>query len=1458
MKQEQKNRIIVVLGMHRSGTSAITYSLKLIGVGLGDNLHPAGFDNPKGFWEDRECLEINEKLLNHLGSAFDRLDFAWECARNNSSIDALKSDAKQLIIRKLNENDGLWGFKDPRTCRLLSFWREVFDSVGCEVNYVIAIRNPLSVASSLASRNRTPFEKSYFLWLQHMLPAVIGSADSHRLVVDYDLLMEKPLEQVGRISEKFSLPMPEENDPFVREYLNNFLDNSLRHTKFSTEHLEKDERAPIDVVRGYDLLLRASRDEVSLDSPDVCGHFQNLYDKLKSFAPAFTYANALEDEHVALYKGTAERDKQIANLNRVILERDRQIDSLNQSLNQVVTERNVQITNLNQVLSERDGQIDSLNQTLAEINHKLNEILRSNSWLLTKPFRYIRRTLVTRPYLSFRRNLSVHAHWAWRRLPLSIQGKQKLKRSLFKGLPFVFGQTETYRSWKYFGLPNHNVEYVPLFKGKPLQHKPAKLICFYLPQFHPIPENDVWWGKGFTEWTNVRKAQPQFKGHYQPRVPGELGYYNLLDPEVQRRQVELAKLYGIEGFCFYFYWFAGKRLLEAPVENFLNDSSLDLPFCLCWANENWSRSWDGLNSEILIAQKHSPEDDLAFISHVARYLRDPRYIRIDDKPLLLVYRPSVLPSARETAHRWRSWCIREGIGEIFIAYTQSFESVDPAAYGFDAAIEFPPNNSAPPDISDCVAPLKDDFSCTVYDWRVFVERSEKYNKPLYKLFRSVCPSWDNTARRNNQGTVFLHNSPFFYERWLENAIRDTELQHARYDERLIFINAWNEWAEGAYLEPDEESGYAYLQATRNALSHATLNQDRSILLVTHDCHPHGAQLLILEIAKQLKKIGFKVSILALDGGKLITDFDQVGHTLNAGHAGEAAMEEFLDNLRSDGTLDAITSTVVVGRVVPQLKKLGFRVSCLIHELPGVIREMRQEANAELIARHADKVVFPAEMVSQRFKEIAQVSPEKILIRPQGVLRKNPYKSRRTEAHRDICKKHNLRPDTQIVLSIAYVDERKGPDLFVEMALHVLKLKPKTTFVWIGHSELEMERVVKSRIKELGLEEQVLFIGFEREPMAYYAAASVYALTSREDPFPNVVLESAEVGVPVVAFQGASGASDFIVDHGGRLAGYMDTNDFARQVCDLLDQPVKETSIGVDSLQQYTLDLLHHLNGFPRISVLVPNYNYERHISKRLDTIYGQTFPIYEVIILDDASIDQSVKLIDAYLERTGNEAIVIVNDTNSGSVFRQWLKGISLSRGELLWIAEADDLADSDFLNELSSVFQEHSLVMAYSQSKQIDDNGKIVAENYLDYTKDISDCWLTDYEREGLEEISEALVIKNTIPNVSAALFRRMALEDAFSDIGEELFNYRVAGDWLVYLHVLKTGNVYYCSKPLNLHRRHTKSITKTTQKLKHLEEVSSVQAIARVLSTPSREALDKAGSYLRYLYKRFGIQEN
>ncbi|AXK70903.1 hypothetical protein DWG18_00435 [Lysobacter sp. TY2-98] len=340
---------------------------------------------------------------------------------------------------------------------------------------------------------------------------------------------------------------------------------------------------------------------------------------------------------------------------------------------------------------------------------------------------------------------------------------------------------------------------------------PATLVAFYLPQFHTIPENDEWWGKGFTEWRNVTRALPQFEGHLQPRLPGDLGFYDLRNPQVMRDQAKLAKTYGLSAFCFYFYWFGGKTLLEEPLSNWLNDKSIDFQYCLCWANENWTRRWDGRDDEVLIAQKHSPEDDIAFISHVANYLRDPRYLRVDGKPMLLLYRPMLLPDPKATAERWRTWCRENNIGEIHLAYVQSFERPDAGSIGFDAAVEFPPSLGVDVDATARQALLNPDYAGQTLSWRAMADGFVRRQPPAYHLHRGVNCGWDNEARRAGCGRTYLHATPTQYGRWLRDLI---ELQQ----DRPVFINAWNEWAEGAVLEPDAAWGHAWLHATRRALA----------------------------------------------------------------------------------------------------------------------------------------------------------------------------------------------------------------------------------------------------------------------------------------------------------------------------------------------------------------------------------------------------------------------------------------------------------------------------------------------------------------------------------------------------------------------------------------------------------------------------------------------------------------
>lgn len=352
-------------------------------------------------------------------------------------------------------------------------------------------------------------------------------------------------------------------------------------------------------------------------------------------------------------------------------------------------------------------------------------------------------------------------------------------------------------------------------------------IAFYLPQYHPIPENDAWWGKGFTEWTNVAKAKPLFPGHYQPHLPADLGFYDLRLPEVRQAQAHLAKAYGIHGFCYYHYWFNNKRLLERPFNEVLASGKPDFPFCLCWANESWTRGWDGLEREILMKQAYSEEDDRLHIQWLAQAFKDPRYIRIDGKPLFIVYRAARIPNSLTTAKTWREEARKLGIGEIFLCKVESFddEHGDPSLIGFDASVEFQP------DWKQLGMPLQRGILCkgarrlglaekayaenNVYEYTTVVERMLAKQTTDYKRFPCVTPSWDNTARRKTGATILQNSTPEVYEYWLREVVKSTLANKS--SEKIIFINAWNEWAEGNHLEPCQKWGFAYLEATQRAI-----------------------------------------------------------------------------------------------------------------------------------------------------------------------------------------------------------------------------------------------------------------------------------------------------------------------------------------------------------------------------------------------------------------------------------------------------------------------------------------------------------------------------------------------------------------------------------------------------------------------------------------------------------------
>jgi lipopolysaccharide biosynthesis protein len=355
-----------------------------------------------------------------------------------------------------------------------------------------------------------------------------------------------------------------------------------------------------------------------------------------------------------------------------------------------------------------------------------------------------------------------------------------------------------------------------------------RLIAFYLPQFHPILENDEWWGKGFTEWRNVVQAVPRFRGHHQPHLPSDLGFYDLRVSETRERQAELARAHGIFGFCYYHYWFNARRLLERPFNDVLRSGQPKFPFCLCWANENWTRAWDGQDREILIGQEYGPDDDRRHLRSLASAFADDRYIRIDDKPVFLVYRSGRMPNPKETTAIWREEAHRLGLGELVLLRVESFpgEVSDPTESGFDAAVEFQPAwaRLGPPERRSFFWRLASLVGLSpwayqsnhVFNYDEVVKRMIDEPLPTYLRYPCVTPMWDNSARRREGAVIFEGSTPERYGSWLETTLRRFIPPSA--DENLVFINGWNEWAEGNHLEPDQRWGRAYLEATRDALA----------------------------------------------------------------------------------------------------------------------------------------------------------------------------------------------------------------------------------------------------------------------------------------------------------------------------------------------------------------------------------------------------------------------------------------------------------------------------------------------------------------------------------------------------------------------------------------------------------------------------------------------------------------
>lgn len=461
--------------------------------------------------------------------------------------------------------------------------------------------------------------------------------------------------------------------------------------------------------------------------------------------------------------------------------------------------------NVIQQNNEKNLEINSLNKIIEEKNVDINNLSLQNYYLTNSRSVRLAR-YVKKPFLLIRK----------------VGGK--VKRSVKKSAIKLGIKKEKNNYRNYLPIDSFYQENID-FSGK---NSDIKTLAFYLPQFHTFKENDEWWGKGFTEWVNAKKSLPRFKGHYQPRLPhDDIGYYDLTNIESIKKQVKLAKEHGIYGFCFYLYWFSGKRLMEKPVDLLLKHPEIDINFCLCWANENFTKKWDGQNQNILMAQEYSKDDPVKFIKDIKKYIDDKRYIRVNNKPVIMVYNPHIIPDVEEVIKKWREEARKNGIGEIEVWTRNLLIDGNQPINEADAEFDFPPLQKG--FSNSVITGLKDAY---LFDYSVVVDEMKKiystYKHPK-RIYYATTMAWDNSSRRKEGYTIY-HNYSLnkFYE-WNRAVVEQTRLLHNE-DDRFMFVNAWNEWCEGTYLEPDQKYGYANI----NTLSKAIFDLPFENMIVTNE------------------------------------------------------------------------------------------------------------------------------------------------------------------------------------------------------------------------------------------------------------------------------------------------------------------------------------------------------------------------------------------------------------------------------------------------------------------------------------------------------------------------------------------------------------------------------------------------------------------------------------------------
>ena len=808
-----------------------------------------------------------------------------------------------------------------------------------------------------------------------------------------------------------------------------------------------------------------------------------------------------------------------------------------------------------------------------------------------------------------------------------------------------------------------------------------------------------------------------------------------------------------------------------------------------------------------------------------------------------------MPGAADAFARLRTlFAERHGEHPILVL-AQSFDQLDPRPAGFDAAVEFPPHKLAKGlPLRNAELTLHDPaFAGQVYAYTDVVAASLAEPAPDYPLIKTAVPSWDNDARRQGTGLVLHGATPGRYEAWLRTLVQRAAATPFM-GESLVCVNAWNEWGEGATLEPDVHFGAAFLNATGRALTvpHPEPWNGR-LLLVGARRLPRGAQYLLLHLARWLRaQYGVQVEVALLEGGALLDQYRAAAPTTVLGAAGPTP--EHLKGWGERGIRTAIVNTTAAAPAVPPLGAAGIEATLLVHELPGLLREKRLVPGAQAGAEHAARLVFAANMVADGFASVVPFDRGKQVILPQGAYHVPATPSGLRRAHRRLL---GLAPGTSLVLGVGYGDLRKGFDLFLQAWRAAHRAGADACFCWLGDLDPTLAAHLAAEMAAATATGTFRHAAHQHPPDPWFAAADVFALTSREDPLPTVVLEAMKAGLQVACFEGSGGAPGLVLHHAaGQAVPMGDAAALAeaalRLGADRAARPVlRRRTAPLFGFDAYAAALLRlAAPGWLPISVWVVSHDQARFMEERLRSVFQQTHPVLGVHLFDDASSDDGVAIAQRTAQAHGRHLGIHVNRRNSGSPLAGWQHAARHSDAEWLWIAEADDLADPALLRCLAAAARSApDIDLVFCDSRAIDEAGAEIWPSYKEhYAQQGGEALARDGLFASRDFARDCLGARNLILNVSAVLWRRSTLLGALRRCGPALQEARAAVDWQLYVEALadSPGRVAYVAAPLNAHRRHAASITRRTGGAALAREVRRMHRLIedRLGTTPALQA--------------------